>query len=683
MPLSITDFVEKIIPGNYWLTKSMEFSKVNSSGTLWYLKKWIVYYKYLFFKDTITQKDYNEIRDIFISFIDTLPDNEHVRENAENFFFEIDIRNNESFLTLNDFLNNIPNLSTSNELQQYRISAKKFYFIYIMNVGGQAGYKKDIKQWIIEKNSYYNVLEKLKIKLLIDDKESDYSMLISDFPASFRNERQIFFYYGLFHGNEKADLNGFYNLTNIGKLIINASFDELLLIWEHQKIKMVSQSPITDIQNLSRDIPIDSEKFNTCFHPYVSFLEIMVNNNTITLDDYQYVISRVSQEDNLKEISDSISDILTESKAKISNFNRIADKKIDDFKKELVKFILGISEMKKDKGSNYFSFLTKYENKKVSVSDSDKAKFVLKNYKYITNYLDEQYLERYNQFKNELRNKYNSNTNSQVYEIDINLKYEWSKYIINLDKNLYFGLIYILCSLKISKYDYDLDENMFGKEFNNFKSLLKSFGIKKKLDFINLMMGIQDTFKVEEKLLVSVSEDDYSMTDFINLEIEVSIEKLSEISRRASVNNVISRKRDTTLIQTIKTYYNKYYLTDERLIKCDCCKETTFLTTNNYPYIEFHHLIPFSTDYGPDHYLNLFGLCPNCHRKMHFISTESKNALYSDLSLNNNMQKTLKNRISDLLSENILEPIHLEFLLKEKIISREEYERYMNGEIAV
>lgn len=683
MPLSITDFVEKIIPGNYWLTKSMEFSKVNSSGTLWYLKKWIVYYKYLFFKDTITQKDYNEIRDIFISFIDTLPDNEDVRENAENFFFAIDIRNNESFLTLNDFLNNIPNLSTSNELQQYRISAKKFYFIYIMNVGGQAGYKKDIKQWIIEKNSYYNVLEKLKIKLLIDDKESDYSMLISDFPASFRNERQIFFYYGLFHGNEKADLNGFYNLTNIGKLIINASFDELLLIWEHQKIKMVSQSPITDIQNLSRDIPIDSEKFNTCFHPYVSFLEIMVNNNTITLDDYQYVISRVSQEDNLKEISDSISDILTESKAKISNFNRIADKKIDDFKKELVKFILGISEMKKDKGSNYFSFLTKYENKKVSVSDSDKAKFVLKNYKYITNYLDEQYLERYNQFKNELRNKYNSNTNSQVYEIDINLKYEWSKYIINLDKNLYFGLIYILCSLKISKYDYDLDENMFGKEFNNFKSLLKSFGIKKKLDFINLMMGIQDTFKVEEKLLVSVSEDDYSMTDFINLEIEVSIEKLSEISRRASVNNVISRKRDTTLIQTIKTYYNKYYLTDERLIKCDCCKETTFLTTNNYPYIEFHHLIPFSTDYGPDHYLNLFGLCPNCHRKMHFISTESKNALYSDLSLNNNMQKTLKNRISDLLSENILEPIHLEFLLKEKIISREEYERYMNGEIAV
>ncbi|MCT7497626.1 HNH endonuclease [Aliarcobacter cryaerophilus] len=683
MPLSITDFVEKIIPGNYWLTKSMEFSKVNSSGTLWYLKKWIVYYKYLFFKDSITQVDYNEIRDIFISFIDSLPDNEDVRQNAENFFFEIDIRNNESFLTLNDFLNNIPNLSTPKELQQYIVSAKRFYFIYIMNVGGQSGYKKDIKEWIIEKNSYYSVLEKLKGKLVLDNKELEYGMLISDFPASLRNERQIFFYYGLFHGNEKADLSGFYNLTNIGKSIINASFDELLLIWEHQKIKMISQSPLTDIQKLSEDIPINSEKFNTCFHPYVSFLEIMVNNNAITLDEYQYVISRVSQEDDLKEISDSISDILEKSQVKISSFNRIADKKDEDFKKELAKFILGISEMKKDEGSNYFSFLTKYTNKKISVSDLNKAKFVLKNYKYITNYLDEQYMKRYNQFQNELRNKYNSSTNSQVYEIDINLKYEWSKYIINLDKNLYFGLIYILCSLKISKYDYCLDEIMFGEEFNNFKSLLKSFGIKKKVEFVNLMMGIQDTFKVENKLLVSVSEDAYSMADLINLEIEVSVEKLSEISRRASVNNVISRKRDTTLIQTLKTYYNKYYLTDERLIKCDCCKQTTFLTTNNYPYIEFHHLIPFSTDYGPDHYLNLFGLCPNCHRKMHFISTESKNALYSDLSLNNNMQKTLQNRISDLLSENILEPIHLEFLLKEKIITIEEYDIYMNGEIAV
>ena len=32
----------------------------------------------------------------------------------------------------------------------------------------------------------------------------------------------------------------------------------------------------------------------------------------------------------------------------------------------------------------------------------------------------------------------------------------------------------------------------------------------------------------------------------------------------------------------------------------------TFINTNNLPYLEFHHLIPFSTDNGPDHYLNLY-----------------------------------------------------------------------------
>ena len=44
------EFVDKILPGNYWLSKSMEFVKIKSSGTLWYLKKWIVYYYYIFLK---------------------------------------------------------------------------------------------------------------------------------------------------------------------------------------------------------------------------------------------------------------------------------------------------------------------------------------------------------------------------------------------------------------------------------------------------------------------------------------------------------------------------------------------------------------------------------------------------------------------------------------------------------
>ena len=62
--------VNDMSPGNYWLTKSMEFNRISSSGTLWYLKKWIVYYYYIFMRNTsLYAQDYNEIVEIFNNYI--------------------------------------------------------------------------------------------------------------------------------------------------------------------------------------------------------------------------------------------------------------------------------------------------------------------------------------------------------------------------------------------------------------------------------------------------------------------------------------------------------------------------------------------------------------------------------------------------------------------------------------
>ena len=59
---NLEHLVNKISPGNYWLTKSMEFNRISSSGTLWYLKKWIVYYYYIFMRNTnLYDEDYEEI----------------------------------------------------------------------------------------------------------------------------------------------------------------------------------------------------------------------------------------------------------------------------------------------------------------------------------------------------------------------------------------------------------------------------------------------------------------------------------------------------------------------------------------------------------------------------------------------------------------------------------------------
>lgn len=54
----------------------------------------------------------------------------------------------------------------------------------------------------------------------------------------------------------------------------------------------------------------------------------------------------------------------------------------------------------------------------------------------------------------------------------------------------------------------------------------------------------------------------------------------------------------------------------------------TFHTKDNKPYMEKHHLIPmefyFNYDITIDHYLNIFSLCPTCHRKIHLGQKSEK-----------------------------------------------------------
>jgi len=456
----LTDnFVEKILPANYWITKSMEFTKVKTSGTLWYLKKWIVYYQYIFFKPSLHQNEYNEISAIFNDYIESLPENAEVKQNAKDFFFDINIEDNNSFMKMNDFLNNSQSFHDEKEKQSYLLTAKKFYFTYIMGLGGQSGYKKFIKDKINDGNSYEKTLELLSVKLEEDDESEKYTGLINDFHAALRNERQIFFYYGFFHGKENADLSGFYNLTNIGKTIIGSTFDELLLTWEHQKIKMVSQSPMTDMQNIDDCGEFNTDNFSIDYHPYITLLEIITNNNAITTDEYHYVISKLDKDSDIEAISENIAELEAVSVEKAKSFNRRAELKNEDFDKELKKFILGISKLPKDETSNYFSFLTSIKSKKISVLNTSKANFILKNYKFIKKFLDEKYINIYQDFEEELKKKYISIVNESAYELSVSTKYEWSKYIINFDKTLYLFLIYISIALKNNCYSYTVNQN--------------------------------------------------------------------------------------------------------------------------------------------------------------------------------------------------------------------------------
>jgi len=79
-------FINSLLPGNYALTKSMEISKVSDSGTLWYTKKFLTLYYYIFLSNDVMTTAYKvAVIDIFDNYINSLP--ESVRGTAERYFY--------------------------------------------------------------------------------------------------------------------------------------------------------------------------------------------------------------------------------------------------------------------------------------------------------------------------------------------------------------------------------------------------------------------------------------------------------------------------------------------------------------------------------------------------------------------------------------------------------------------
>lgn len=677
-------FRESLVPGNYWITKSMEINKVTTSGTLWYMKKWFVWYYYIFLKKGgLFANDYKTIATNFENFINSL--DKSVQEDARNFFFNIDFTS-EQFLTFERFSKNTIDFANKIEKQEWLTECKKFYFMYVMGTGGQQGYKKKIRELLEQQNTYQDTIASITKLIKKDGKSSKYiEGQLTDFHAgTLRNERQIFFYYGFFHGKESADLSGFYKLTPIGKALLEANFHELLIIWEHQKLRMISQSPITDINNLVLTNTFDKENFSINRSPYFTLIEILNAKGFITQDEYKYIISRTNSKniEGVIEYLKSGSDI-DFIKSQIETFKRTRDTSNEDFDKERKKYILGISDFKKDLGTNYYSIL---DSNGLKVNNLEKCNFIYNCYKKINNYIQKKNNYKYNRFEVLIKQYYkNSLENSMHYKKDKKIIYEWNKHIINFDKDVLINLIYIGICMKNNCLDFNLDINFVKQDYYNYNFLVKEVLGYNRKDFIDLMNSIQNCMKNHEYVyLLQNNTEDVNYYTENTTQINIDIDKLQEVSYKNIQNYdiYVNRKRSMEVKNSIKNYYiSKFRNTTTNLIKCDCCGDYTFITEQGIPYLEYHHLIPFSTDFGPDHYLNLFGICPSCHRKFHYQQTEERVNLYEMISKNNNMGISIIERIKQLYKQDLLEPIAIEFLNKENAITEEEYEALINKSI--
>lgn len=632
----------QIIPGNYFLTKSMDWAtkrfppiKNLEIGDYWYLKKFLVYYNYLFSNNNNleTIEIFEEISENFSNFISQLDNNE--KKIAENYFFYRDIRNIDNIISWKEFydVNKQPN--EKKELYSYKNKARKIYWMYLMGIGGQSGEKKRIlHEWIPSGVKYHEIGDKLINECKLPP--SKVSGILNDVSAPLRNVRQICFYYGILYRRDNNKIEE-YSLTTVGQMLVEASLSEIAIVMEHQKLRMISQPPNAKIDNVTN---IKNYKnFFIELNPYLKILKTFKENETITFDRYQYVIARnVPTNSNTNEM-----------KQFVEQFSRKADKKPEDFRKEMKKYIHGLSLIT--------NVSINYNNKGWKANEHIKEYYqYVKFYKKIKKKMLQKEIKKY---KSILLKNYKIGKNVENYR---QLK-SWYIYISKFDKSLLYTLLIYNWSgktkefSKIIKY-LNLDINFIRESVEQKNN--GSFGLS--------------IYKAYSKKFIELVDEEQEY-DFVRFNIQ-SVDTLIETSNK-KFNILESKKRKH--INIIKSFYIQ-----ENVDKCDACGKETFITKNNIPYLEYHHLVPLSQE-GTDHILNIFGICPMCHRKFHFCEDASRKDLYKGLNQNDTLVKidknkfSLFNRYNYLYKNGQINLLGLEFLVDEGVFSNEDLEEIVKN----
>ena len=732
------DFYESLLPGNYALTKSMEITKVSDSGTLWYTKKFLTLYYFIFLSNDIMTMAYKDkVVEIFDNYIASL--DETVRDTAELYFYPENEAINFKSANFNYFCNfaSATGHADQTALIKYYQSAKKYYFALLMGSGGQTGIKKQLKESVQQPGFVYshdnidniilrsaidgcmrdaNALHCIRdnsIKYIISDEaidkiceissiraidESDIRQAMIDFPnnnpryrviendmiAFIRNERQILYYYGYFHSKTSGASDfEFSSLTPIGELALYANYYEFLAIWEQQKVKMISQPVTVDINYLN-GLNVEPDSFNVSTTPYTDILGCLIRRNHFDLDEYKYIISRRkdSFDPQVWENEEStLFDHKNEIKARVDGFCRQRDKTDEDARKELLKYILGIrNDLGSDANTNPLNILC-FAHSTVDVVNTDSLILLYSVYSKLDDYKKLKYSAVYNESVNDLKRRYDEGLRGISSQVNGRSKIHWDLYNIHSDKFILLGIITAISAISLN---YHGIENASRNEINSIVQLSyeKFRGILGKIGLRSLTAVKREINKV----INALRTEDYS--DYLEVDGEQEAQvlaayrtesaadlmtRIEQISIAACVDQNVERTRNINLVRLLKSYYMARYAENNTLI-CECCGEETFITDAGEPYVEFHHLIPFNIAYGPDHYLNLFALCPNCHRKIHFLKIEDKHEQYENLSNNNYLHICFVDRLMELKTKNLLKSYHLEYLLNDNAITQEEYD---------
>lgn len=692
-------FIDGLIPGNYFITKSMELTKSQSSGTLWYTKKFIVLYYYIFLNSNInTLTTAKEICDIFDGYINSLP--EGLQENAKNYFYAshkvADLRDKDFKLFCN--FAGAKQFSSDAERIAYFESAKKYYFAFLMESGGQSGVNRWIKDHLYAADFSYSKIDDLIIEWAENNRnnpvvsnqwlkkykrgEQDVAIagMRNDYMAFVRNERQILFYYGFFHSKSSGSNDReFSSLTPIGELALHSNYYELIAIWEHQKIKMLSQPVNIEIRGLENSHISNPDKFTVNLNPYLTILQSLKSSLGFSKEAYQYIISRLSEypEDGV----DVSAQFIEKVQRKVEGFNRRADVATEDFNKEILKYILGIrSDLGIDNQLNPIG-LCQWGNNGLSITNQAKLDRLIKIYTTLCKYKVEKYNELFRSCTDELKRQYKLNASALPYVLNPKIKIDWDMYNIHTDILILLTSSVLILEAKagtvLTRDTLDIFVNGIRELCPNILHIL---GLNSKAALKKELRNIFEVFEKENyDVYLEDNTDDYqiSVASYLDESLADLEQKIKDNSAKISVYVDGIRKRNMVLIGLIKSYNLQKYTADGQLLKCECCGNPTFLTYKDESYVEYHHLIPFSEYDGPDHSLNIIALCPMCHRKLHYLKQGEKRELYDSVALNSYTNLSIEDRLVELFAEQKLKSYQLEFLLADNAIDENAYNRIL------
>jgi len=105
---------------------------------------------------------------------------------------------------------------------------------------------------------------------------------------------------------------------------------------------------------------------------------------------------------------------------------------------------------------------------------------------------------------------------------------------------------------------------------------------------------------------------------------------LSKLKLIAEAKGSIPSRRIVKSEQTVRNPYVREYALKRANGFCQLCEnQAPFKNSDGSPFLEVHH-IHYLRDGGNDSIENVAALCPNCHRKMHIVESDSDIKLLLD-----------------------------------------------------